>query len=47
MYRYKTLIGDTLSSRTEPNQMVDIRLGGRALNIISSLGMPDPFKVAA
>jgi hypothetical protein len=47
MYRYKTLVGDTLNSRTEPNQMVDIKLGGKALNIISNLGMPDSYKVAA
>lgn len=47
MYRYKTLIGDTLNSRSEPNQMVDIKLGGKVLNILSSLGMPDSFKVAA
>lgn len=47
MYRYKTLIGDTLSSRIEPNHMVDIKLGAKVLNILSSLGMPDSFKVAA
>lgn len=47
MYRFKTLIGDTLSSRTEPNQMVDIKLGGKVLNILASLGMPDFYKLAA
>lgn len=47
MYRYKTLIGDTLSSRVEDNQMVEIKLGAKALNILSSLGMPESFKVAA
>lgn len=46
MYRYKTLIGDTLKSRLLVNQMVDIKLGGKVLNILSSLGMPDSFKVA-
>jgi Transposase DDE domain len=47
MYRYKTLIGVSLTSRTESNQMVDIKLGGKVLNILSNLGMPDSFKVAA
>lgn len=47
MYRFKTLVGDTLSSRSESNQMVDIKLGAKTLNILSSLGMPDSYKLVA
>ncbi|MCW2238991.1 hypothetical protein M2351_003621 [Azospirillum canadense] len=46
MLRYKTLIGRSLRARTPPAQKVEAAVGGKVLNIMTSLGMPVSRKVA-
>ncbi|MCW2239705.1 hypothetical protein M2351_004335 [Azospirillum canadense] len=46
MLRYKTLIGRSLRARTLPAQKVEAAVGGKVLNIMTSLGMPVSRKVA-
>jgi Transposase DDE domain len=47
MYRRKTLFAPKLSTRTIENQCIESRLVARAMNIMTSLGMPESYKVAA
>ena len=47
MFRYKRIIGHRLSSRLLQNQIVEMKLGAKILNTMSSVGMPDSFKVSA
>ena len=46
MLRYKTLIGRSLRARNLPAQKVEAAVGGKVLNIMTSLGMPASRKVA-
>lgn len=46
MYRYKTIIGDEISSRKFENEKIEVRLGCKILNKMISLGMPRSIKVA-
>ena len=39
-FRYKTIIGPSLSSRTLQGQRVELQLGCKILNIFTNLGMP-------
>jgi hypothetical protein len=43
MFRFKTLFGDHLSSRTLDRQITEARLKCAALNIMTRLGLPDSY----
>jgi hypothetical protein len=45
VFRYKTIIGREMRSRTLAGQRVEARLGCRILNIMTSLGMPESCRV--
>jgi len=47
MFRYKTIIGTHLSSRTIEPQQVESLIGCSILNRMAHLGMPDSYKVKA
>ena len=46
MYRYKTIIGRSMRSRTFDGQRVEVQLAGKILNTMTHLGMPDSYRVA-
>ncbi len=46
MYRYKTLIGRSMRSRTFDGQRVEVQLASKVLNTMTRLRMPDSYKVA-
>ena len=46
IYRYKTIIGRAMTSRTLVGQRVEVRLACRVLNTMTRLGMPDSYRVA-
>ncbi len=46
MFRYKTIIGRSMRSRTFGGQRVEVQLAGRILNTMTHLGMPDSYRVA-
>ena len=46
MYRYKTIIGRSMRSRTFDGQRVEVQLASKILNTMTLLGMPDSYKVA-
>ena len=46
VYRYKTIIGRSMRSRTFDGQRVEVQLASRILNTMSHLGMPDSYRVA-
>ena len=46
VYRYKTIIGRSMRSRTLAGQRVEVQLGCRILNTMTHLGMPDSYRVA-
>ncbi len=45
MYRFKTIFGDTLSTRTEQAHQTDIHLKAKILNTFTHAGMPDGVMV--
>jgi hypothetical protein len=45
-FRYKTIIGRSMGSRTLVGQRVDVQLARGILNTRTSLGMPDSYRVA-
>jgi len=45
VYRYKTIIGRRMGSRTLAGQRVEVHLGCRVLNTMTRLGMPDSYRV--
>ncbi len=45
IYRYKTIIGRGMRSRTLEGQRVEAQLGCRILNTMTRLGMPDSYRV--
>ncbi len=45
IYRYKTIIGRGMRSRTWPGQRVEMRIACKILNTMTSLGMPDSYRV--
>ncbi len=45
IYRYKTIIGRCMSSRTLAGQQVEVRHACKVLNTMISLGMPDSYRV--
>ncbi len=46
IYRYKTIIGRGMRSRTPEGQRVEVQLACRVLNTMTLLGMPDSYRVA-
>ena len=46
VYRYKTIIGRRMRSRTLAGQRVDVQLACGILNTMTRLGMPDSHRVA-
>ena len=45
MYRYKTIIGRTMRSRSLEGQRVEVELATKLLNTMTRLGMPDSYRV--
>jgi hypothetical protein len=45
IYRYKTIIGRGMRSRTLESQRVEMRIACKILNTMTSLGMPDSYRV--
>jgi hypothetical protein len=46
VYRYKTIIGRCMRSRSLEGQRVEVELASKILNTMTSLGMPDSYRVA-
>ena len=46
MYRYKTIIGRSMRSRSLDGQEIEVRLASKILNTMITLGMPDSYRVA-
>ena len=46
IYRYKTIIGRGMRSRTLERQRIEVQLACRVLNTMTCLGMPDSYRVA-
>jgi hypothetical protein len=46
VFRFKTIFGNTLSTRTLPRQCTEARIKCAALNRMTQLGMPDSYRVA-
>ncbi|MFC1791240.1 hypothetical protein ACFL0I_02085 [Gemmatimonadota bacterium] len=46
MYRYKTIIGRRMRSRTFDGQRVEVQLASKVLNTMTLLGMPDSYRVS-
>ena len=46
MYRYKSIIGRSMRSRTLVGQRVEVQLACKILNTMTQLGMPDSYRVA-
>ena len=46
LYRYKTIFGQGMRSRTFDGQRVEAQLASKILNTITQLGMPDSHRVA-
>ncbi len=45
IYRYKTIIGRSMRSRTFDGQRVEVQLASKILNTMTRLGMPDSYRV--
>ena len=45
MYRYKTIIGRSMRSRTFDGQRVEVKLACKILNTMTLLGMPESYRV--
>jgi len=46
VFRYKTMIGRSMRSRTFDGQRVEVQLACKILNTMTQLGMPDSYRVA-
>jgi IS5 family transposase len=46
VFRYKTIIGRSMRSRTFDGQRVEVQLACKVLNTMTCLGMPDSYRVA-
>ena len=46
LFRFKTIFGDHLSTRSLESQTVQVRIRTKALNCMTHLGMPQSFKVS-
>jgi hypothetical protein len=47
VFRYKTILGDTLTARLFESPCVEMKLGGKILNKMAALGMPVSVVVTA
>jgi hypothetical protein len=45
MFRYKTIIGRRLHTRTLPNQRTEAKIGCNVLNRMTALGMPASARI--
>ena len=45
VFRYKSILGQRMRSRSLPNQRVEVQLGCKILNTMTRLGMPDSYRV--
>ena len=45
VFRYKSILGRRMRSRSLPNQRVEVQLASKILNTMTSLGRPDSVKV--
>ena len=45
MYRFKTIIGRSMRSRTLAGQRLEVQLASKVLNTMTLLGMPDSYRV--
>jgi hypothetical protein len=45
IYRYKTIIGRCMRSRSLAGQLVEVQLACKVLNTMTRLGMPDSYRV--
>ena len=45
VYRYKSIIGPAMRSRTLQGQRVEARIGCRILNTMTGLGMPESYRM--
>ena len=45
VFRYKTVFGHQMRSRSFRNQRVEVDLACKILNTMTSLGMPDSYRV--
>jgi hypothetical protein len=45
VFRYKTIIGQSMRSRTLQGQRVEVQLATKILNTMTLLGMPDSYRV--
>jgi IS5 family transposase len=45
VFRFKTIFGNTLSTRTLERQVVEVRIKSAALNRMTQLGMPESYRV--
>ena len=46
VFRYKTIIGRSMRSRSFDGQRVEVRLASKILNAMTLLAMPDSYRVA-
>lgn len=46
MFRYKTLIGQSLKSRTFDRQTVEAAVAARCINRFTTLGLPRSIRIA-
>jgi hypothetical protein len=46
MFRYKTIVGNTLSARKIENQQTEVRIGCKILNLVLQINKPKAIKVA-
>ena len=46
VYRFKTIFGNTLTTRTLSRQVTEVRIKAAAMNRMTRLGMPDSYRVA-
>ena len=46
VYRYKTIIGRGMRSRTLVGQRTEVQLACKVFNTMTRLGMPDSYRVA-
>jgi hypothetical protein len=45
VYRYKTIIGQSMRSRTSAGQRIEVHLASKILNTMTCLGMPHSHRV--
>ena len=46
VFRYKTIIGGSMRSRTFAGQHVEVQMASKILNTMTLLGMPDSYRLA-